>query len=94
MLVTTAQVAQWVKEETASRREALRIAQGEKKEVEKEETELFKELRLHRVYQSMMQRPEQFIAQDTAQWKTEIWRVRSEEDVQEMELVDGWMKSK
>ena len=94
VLVTTAQVAQWVKEETASRREALRIAQGEKKEVEKEETELFKELRLHRVYQSMMQRPEQFIAQDTAQWKTEIWRVRSEEDVQEMELVDGWMKSK
>jgi len=42
----------------------------------------------------MMQKPEQFIAQDTAQWKTEIWRVRSEEDVEEMKTVDEWMKSK
>jgi len=94
VLVTTAQVAQWVKEETANRRETLRISRGEARKVEKEETELFKELRLHRVYQSMMQKPEQFIAQDTAQWKTEIWRVRSEEDVEEMKTVDEWMKSK
>lgn len=94
VLVTTAQVAEWVKEETERRREARRILEGGEAKVEKEETELFKELRLHRVYRSMMKRPECFIAQETAQWKTEIWRVRSEEDVKEMELVDGWMKSK
>jgi hypothetical protein len=103
-LVTTAQVTRWVEEETEIRREAAIVqarkmgnplpAGTKRRTPVHEETDAIKELRLHRVYQSMMGKPEVFIAQETAQWKTEIWRVRSTEDVEEMRLVERWMRDR